>query len=232
MISHSDLDILGRTELFRGMPSAALANIQAAGFRKKLAGGEVLFQQGDSASSLFIVIAGRLRTTQTTPDGQQIIIRYLSPGETAGHTTFTGGAVYPSTVTAVDDSHLIGWSSDTIRKIMEQHPVVTKNALAVLSTRYHEIQTRLLELSTEKVEQRISHTVLRLASQAGRRTARGIEIAFPLSRQDLAEMSGTTLHTVSRTLSRWEDMGIVDCGRRQVVVCKPSMLTAISEEPA
>ncbi|MGK3946862.1 helix-turn-helix domain-containing protein, partial [Streptomyces caeruleatus] len=72
------------------------------------------------------------------------------------------------------------------------------NALAVLSARYHEIQLRLLELSTEKVERRIGHTVLRLANQAGRRTARGIEIAFPLSRQDLAEMAGTTLHTVSR----------------------------------
>lgn len=232
MANHSDLDILGRTELFHGMPSAMLVEIQAAGFRKKLASGEILFQQGDSASSLFVVIAGRLRATQTTLDGQQIIIRYLAPGETAGHTTLTRGVVHPSTVTAVDDSHLIGWSSDTIRKIMEQHSAVAMNALAVLAARYHEIQIRLLELSTEKVEQRIGHTVLRLANQAGRRTARGVEIAFPLSRQDLAEMAGTTLHTVSRILSRWEDLGIVDCGRRQVVLCKPHALMAISDEQA
>ncbi|MBE0701918.1 MAG: Crp/Fnr family transcriptional regulator [Afipia sp.] len=232
MAHHSDLNILGRTELFRDVTPATLIEIQSAGFRTKLASGEVLFQQGDSASSLFSVIAGRLRATQTTPDGQQIIIRYLAPGETAGHATLARGVVHPSTVTAVDDSHLVGWSSETIWKIMEQHPAVTMNALAVLSARYHEIQLRLLELSTEKVERRIGHTVLRLANQAGRRTARGIEIAFPLSRQDLAEMAGTTLHTVSRILSRWEDLGIVDCGRRQVVVCKPNMLETISDEPS
>jgi len=232
MAHHSDLNILGRTELFRDVTPATLIEIQSAGFRTKLASGEVLFQQGDSALSLFSVIAGRLRATQTTPDGQQIIIRYLAPGEMAGHATLARGVVHPSTVTAVDDSHLVGWSSETIWKIMEQHPAVTMNALAVLSARYHEIQLRLLELSTEKVERRIGHTVLRLANQAGRRTARGIEIAFPLSRQDLAEMAGTTLHTVSRILSRWEDLGIVDCGRRQVVVCKPNMLETISDEPS
>jgi CRP-like cAMP-binding protein len=68
-----------------------------------------------------------------------------------------------------------------------------------------------------------------LVEQAGRRTARGIEIAIPLSRQDLAEMSGTTLHTVSRTLSAWEEQKIVSCGRRRVVVAKADVLTSIAE---
>lgn len=232
MANHSDLDILGRTELFRGVDSAALVDIQAAGFRKRLESGEILFQQGDSAALLFIVIAGRLRATQTTSDGQQIIIRYLGPGETAGHTILSRGDVHLSTVMAVHDTFLIGWSGDTIQRIMEQHPSVAINALVMLSARYHEIQRRLLELSTEKVEQRVGHMVLRLANQAGRHTARGVEIAFPLSRQDLAEMTGTTLHTVSRILSRWEDLGIVDCGRRQITLCKPQALTTISNEPS
>jgi CRP-like cAMP-binding protein len=112
---------------------------------------------------------------------------------------------------------------------MTGHSTVAMNAAALLGARYHEMQVRLRELSTEKVEQRIAHTLLRLAAQAGRRTARGLEIAFPLSRQDLAEMSGTTLHTVSRTLSGWEEQGIVDCGRRRVIVAKPDVLESISK---
>ena len=114
--------------------------------------------------------------------------------------------------------------------IMTRHSSIAMNAVRLLGARYLDMQVRLRELSTEKVERRLAHTILRLAQQAGRRTARGIEIAFPLSRQDLAEMSGTTLHTVSRTLSAWEERGIVDCGRRRIIVARSQLLESIAEE--
>jgi CRP-like cAMP-binding protein len=230
MEQYPHLDVFGQTELFRGASAAALCEIQAQGVWKKLVVGENLFQQGDAVDALYLVIAGRLRATQTTFDGQQIIIRYLGPGEIAGYTALSGGNVHPGTVTAVDDTHVISWTSDSIKQFMGRHPTIALNALSVLGTRYHEMQIRLRELSTEKVERRIGHTVLRLAEQAGRRTARGIEIAFPLSRQDLAEMSGTTLHTVSRTFSSWEEQGIVHCGRRRVILCRPHALKAIADK--
>jgi CRP-like cAMP-binding protein len=134
-------------------------------------------------------------------------------------------------VNAVDDCYLIGWSDAAIREILTEHSIVAVNAVALLGARYREMQLRLRELSTEKVERRIAHTLLRLAAQAGRRTARGIEVAFPLSRQDIAELSGTTLHTVSRTLSGWEEQGIVDCGRRRVILTKPDSLKSLADEP-
>lgn len=225
-----NLDILGTTEIFRGAPASVLADIRALAMRKTLGAGEPLFRQGDPASMFYIVLSGRLRVTQTTSDGQQIIIRYLGPGESAGYTALYGGDCHPGTATALDVTELLGWSSATIADIMSKHPTIAMNAVAVLGTRYHDMQVRLRELSTEKVERRIAHTILRLAQQAGRRTARGIEIAFPLSRQDLAEMAGTTLHTVSRTLSAWEEQGLVGSGRRRVIVYKMDALTAIAEE--
>jgi CRP/FNR family transcriptional regulator, nitrogen oxide reductase regulator len=227
---YPDLDLFARTELFQGIPADALRVFQASAGRKRLAAGDILFQQGDRTASLFVVIAGRLRASQMAQDGQQIIIRYIGPGEVAGYATLVGNDTHPGTVTAVDDSHLIGWPSATIRQIMERYPIVAINAVALLGRRYHEMQIRLRELSTERVERRIGHTLLRLAHQSGRRTARGIEIAFPLSRRDLAEMVGTTLHTVSRTLSAWEERGIVTSGRCRVVLCKPHALVAIADE--
>lgn len=226
----SDVEVLERTELFRGLPLDALRDIQLTSFRKRFGPGEAVFRQEDAATSLYIVVAGRLRATQTTPDGQQIIIRYLGPGEVAGYAALSGGELHPGAVTAVDDTQVIGWSATAIRDIMTRHSAVAINAATLLGARYRDMQVRLRELSTEKVDRRIAHTLLRLMQQAGRRTARGIEIAFPLSRQDLAEMSGTTLHTVSRTLSAWEERGIVDSGRRRVIVAKPQLLTAIAEE--
>jgi CRP-like cAMP-binding protein len=224
----TDLIILERTELFRGVAVQALREIHAVSYRKRFSAGEIIFRQDDAAASLYVVSVGRLRATQTVPDGQQIIIRYLGPGEVAGYTTLSGAATHPGSITAVDDSYLIGWSADTIKQIMSEHTAIAMNAIVLLGARYREMQLRLRELSTERVEQRIAHTILRLTAQAGRRTVRGVEIAFPLTRQDLAEMSGTTLHTLSRPLSAWEEEGTVDCGRRRVIVAEMDALTLIA----
>ncbi len=230
MDQHPDLYILKRTRLFRDLPDAALQEAHAASFRKRFAAGDAVFRQGDEATTVYVVLVGRLRAAQTTAAGQQIIIRYLGSADIAGYTTLSGGHAHPSTVIAMDDSHLLGWSGPAIREMMRRHPDIALNAVALVGERYHELQVRLRELSTERVERRIAHTILRLAQTAGRRTGRGVEIAFPLSRQDLAEMTGTTLHTVSRTLSAWEEQGIVDCGRRRVVVRKEADLRGIVDE--
>ena len=109
MAQHPDIDILARSELFRGVPIEALREAQAAAFRRRFAAGETVFRQEDPTATLYVVIVGRLRATQTALDGQQIIIRYLGPGEVAGYSALSGGDVHPGTVVAVDDSHLIGW---------------------------------------------------------------------------------------------------------------------------
>jgi CRP-like cAMP-binding protein len=227
-----DLQILARTELFRGVDSSILTEARDTSFKRRVAAGEALFNQGDPSSTLYIVIVGRLRATQTTSDGQQVIIRYIGPGEFVGFTALSSGANHPGTATAVEESHLIGWNVGAIRLLMERHSTIAINALSVLGDRYHEMQTRLREIATERVEQRIAHALLRLAKHAGRSTPIGIEIAIPLSRQDLAEMSGTTLHTVSRVLSGWEGSELVDTGRRRVVVRNSQALERIAATEA
>jgi CRP-like cAMP-binding protein len=227
-----DLQILARTELFRGVDYVTLTEARDTSFKRRLSSGEVLFNQGDPSSTFYIVVVGRLRATQTTPDGQQIIIRYIGPGEFVGFTALSDGTNHPGTATAVEESHLIGWDVSAIRLLMEKHSTIAINALSVLGDRYHEMQTRLREIATERVEQRIAHALLRLAKHAGRSTPTGIEIAIPLSRQDLAEMSGTTLHTVSRVLSSWEGSELVDTGRRRVVVRNASILERIAATEA
>lgn len=232
MERHPALDTLDRSELFRDLPCEALKEVRALGFPVYAAQHEPLFHQGDDAAALYIVLGGHLRATQTTPCGHQLILRYLGPGELAGHAVLSGDRHHPSTVVAVRKSHLLGWSQNSIRRILACHPVVAMNALGILGRRYHEMQRRLSELSTDVAERRIARAVLHLIRQAGRRTARGIELAFPLSRQDLAEMTGTTLHTVSRTFSAWEGQGFVGSGRRRIIVREPHRLAAIAGEGA
>jgi len=84
-------------------------------------------------------------------------------------------------------------------------------------------------MSTEEVERRIAHALLRLAHQGGRKTEDGVLIDFPISRQDIAQMTGTTLHTVSRIMSAWEKVGLVSSGRQRVVICDPHRLYLLAE---
>ena len=91
------------------------------------------------------------------------------------------------------------------------------------------MQNRVVEMSTEQVERRVARALLRLVNQTGRKTREGILIDFPISRQDIAEMTGTTLHTVSRLLSAWEASGIVRSGRQKVTVVEPHRLFLLAE---
>jgi CRP-like cAMP-binding protein len=84
-------------------------------------------------------------------------------------------------------------------------------------------------MSTEEVERRVAHAVLRLVEQAGKRDEAGLRVDFPISRRDIAEMTGTTLHTVSRILSAWETQGLVEGGRQKLVVRDRAGLSRLAE---
>jgi CRP-like cAMP-binding protein len=114
-------------------------------------------------------------------------------------------------------------------RLVAQHPALAVNTLQTVGQRLQEAHTRVIEMTTEEVERRIAHALLRLVKQAGRKVESGIEIDFPISRQDVAEMTGTTLHTVSRVLSAWEQQGLVESGRQRIIVRDPHRLFSLAE---
>src|SRR5690606_7570872 len=103
------------------------------------------------------------------------------------------------------------------------------NTYKTVGERLQDAHTRVVEMSTEQVEQRVAHALLKLVNQTGRKTDEGLLIDFPISRQDIAEMTGTTLHTVSRLLSAWEEKGLVRSGRQKVTVVEPHRLLLLAE---
>ncbi|HLS19863.1 MAG TPA: Crp/Fnr family transcriptional regulator, partial [Paracoccaceae bacterium] len=216
--------------LFDGLPDEALQHAISLARRRKLDQGELLFRQGGAPEAFFLILAGRLKIGQTTQDGQQVIIRYLGPREIAGCVAVCGGMPYPATAEAVEATWLLEWTRTRIAELSERYPAIAISAMRIMSSRLTELQDRLRELHTDPVERRIAHALGRLVVQAGRRTGSGIEIDFPLTRRDLAEMTGTTLHTVSRTLSRWEADGIVGGGRQRVAILDPHALIRIADD--
>lgn len=196
---------------------------------RRVPDGTAIFEQGAEATEFFTLLHGRLKVVQTTQDGQQVVVRHVSPGEIFGIARAMRRTDYPATAIAVVDSLALAWPSSQWDAFIARSPVLAMNALQTVGQRLQDAHTRIRELSTEEVERRVAHAILRLVHQAGKKTEEGILIDFPVTRQDIAEMTGTTLHTVSRLLSAWEDMGLVRGGRQRVIVTDAHNLMLIAE---
>jgi len=188
------------------------------------------FRQGQEARRIFVLNRGQVKVTRATPEGHQVVVRYAGTGGLFGCVPLFGGSEYPATGTAMTPCEALAWDRQTTDRLMLRFPRVAINALALLGSELSEIRERYQELATERVERRVARALLRLVRQAGKRVEQGVLIEFPLSRQDLAELTGTTLHTVSRILSAWEDKGLIASGRRRVVIRMPHGLVAIAED--
>ena len=114
-------------------------------------------------------------------------------------------------------------------KMMHRYPDIAISLLNIVLERIEDVQNRYMEVCTERVDQRIARSLLRLMRRAGSRTGNGILIDIPLSRGDIADYSGTTLYTVSRTLSAWEKKGWIRSGRERIVITDPHAMVQFSE---
>jgi CRP-like cAMP-binding protein len=222
--------LLASIDLFDQLSIENLDEIASTAIQRKYEKNSYLFHQGDPAQRFYVLVKGKVKLTQLTEDGQQIILRYVSHGEAFAIIAVLSKIPYPVTATAVNQVSLLSWEDKEMLDLMQKHPQLAINSLSILATRIQEFQDRFRELATERVERRIARALLRLASQTGRKLEHGILIDITLTRQDLAEMTGTTLYTVSRILSQWEKDGLVSSQREQVTILLPHQLVVLSEE--
>lgn len=218
--------------LFAKMSDSDLDRMLARATLRRVALGEAVFEQGQKADRFFLLLHGRLKVTQVTSDGQQIIVRMVHPGDLFGFAKALQREDYPGTPTAAAESVVVSWPTEVWGQFVEQNPHLAVNAMQTIGQRLQEAHTRMREMATEDVERRVAHAVLRLIEQAGKAEGDGIRIDFQISRQDIAEMTGTTLHTVSRILSAWEGKGLVEGGRQKLLVRDAAGLRLLAEGQA
>ena len=192
--------------------------------------GTYFFHQEEEAKAFYVIVEGRVRLSQLTPEGHQVIIHFMGPGDGMGIIVALSGSAYPLSAEAVSDSVALKWDYESTITLMENYALVALNGLRLVAGRFHELQNRYRELATERVEQRVARALMRLTRQVGKRTEEGVLLDLPLSRQDLGEMTGTTLYTVSRILSSWEQYGLIITGRERIVIRNPHGLDIIAED--
>ena len=215
---------------FRELEANDLQAVGRAAQQREVDAGRFFFRQGSTADVVYILHLGRVKLTQSTPEGHQVVLRFIGPGEMFGPMAIFEGQPYPVSAQAVRWCQALAWNGKTMAALMENYPRLALNALNDLAERLRILQERYRELATERVERRVAHALLRLAGRAGWKTEDGVLIDMPLSRQDLAEMTGTTLYTVSRMLSGWQRAGLLDIGRQRVTILDSQGLIAIAAD--
>ncbi|MCJ7703565.1 MAG: Crp/Fnr family transcriptional regulator [Anaerolineales bacterium] len=226
----TEIATAGGAAILQGLDQEAAEFILQAARIRVLDDGAYFFMEEDPAQNAYILLGGKVKLIQVTADGKQVILGYLVPGRVFGIIAVLKKVTFPVSAQAVGRCKALHWDQPGLNRLMEEYPRMALNALRIMAGQIRLFQDTVKDLSTQRVEQRIARAVLRLARQSGRKVEDGVLIDLPLSRQDLAEMTGTTLYTVSRVFTEWEQHGLVRSKRQQVVILFPHGLVSIAED--
>jgi CRP-like cAMP-binding protein len=224
-----DLAELRPIGFFAGLNDEGLHELLAEAQKRRVEKDAVIFREGGAASAVHVLTEGFAKLVQTTPNGTRVIVRYVGPGEPFGTPALLGAGRYPVDALAVTDGIELQWPARVIGAMLRKYPELALNAIAALQERLREAESRLSELCNEPVEQRIALAVARLVRKIGQPVGQLVEVPFPVTQQDIADMTGSTLHTVSRTLGAWQKRGLIERGRQHLAVADLPGLLAIAE---
>jgi len=215
-----------RSSLFSGASSAASKEVVSAAREKKFESEHAIFSQGDSVRQVLLLISGCVKLLQVGANGNEIILRLIGPGELIGiaesHTR-----THNSTARVQQPCTALAWEISTFESLFERHTFLRRNMLDMLLHHLEDMHVRFREISTDRVAARLSSQIVRMMHQVGRQVNGEVEIS--ISREELAQLTGTTLFTVSRLLSDWDRQGIVAARREMVSIRNLPALVDLSE---
>ncbi len=221
---------LKRVVVFKNATDDDLHLILSNSVERSVEDGSFFFMQGDEAAYLYVLLSGQIKLLQSNPNGQQVNLRTIYPFQMFGALGIVRSqAVYPASAQALEDSSALAVKSDLLHEMIKTRPYLSFDLMNLMTSYIQEMQERYRELATERVEQRVANALIRLVGQSGFRAENDSGIDLSFSRQDVAEMTGTTLYTVSRIFSEWERQGILKTGREKIRILKPHDLVRLAD---
>jgi len=196
-------ETLRRTTIFRRLSGDDRQRLAGAATLRSYDRGAVLFNEGDPSDELFTVVSGRVKVFKTTPRGTDVILEIFGPGDPVGAVAVYESRAYPASAITLEPTTCVLIPRQAFFSLLEAYPTMVRGLLTGLTHRLVELTTRLTELSGGRVEARLARFFLKLATDMGQPRPEGLFIPLVLSRQEIADMIGTTIETSIRIMSRW-----------------------------
>jgi CRP-like cAMP-binding protein len=202
-------DLLRFSTTFRRLQPADRQRLAEVARTHSYAKGSAIFSEGEPSDFFITIVMGRVKVYKATPAGKEVILEIFGPGDPLGATAAYEGRPFPATAVALEDTECVLIPRASFFALLEQHPSLVRGLLTGLTHRLVELTTRIADLSGARVEARFARVFLKLAKDIGRNGEGGTFVPLALSRQELADMTGTTIETCIRIMSRWGKEDIV-----------------------
>lgn len=215
--------------IYARLSDAELDMLAAVAKTRLLQHGDVLFEAGHPGDHFHMIVRGRMKICRVTPSGRELIMALLGPGDPVGAAVVYLERPFPARSEALEDTIVLSIPRDSFYALLDASPSMVRGVLLGMTLRLVELTGRLNQLAGTRVEPRLARLFLKLAERMGQETPAGIRIPMKLSRQELADLTGTTIETCIRTMSRWGHEGVVETLEDGFVVADPDALRAFAE---
>jgi len=220
MNRNETVGILKTTSLFAALSDEELSSLVILASEHRYAPGEPIFWEGDASDWLYIVGEGRVKVAKYTSSGKELIVAIFGPFNAFGEVAVFDGIPYPASASAVEDTTVLRIRRDDLLGFLGQNPSVALKIINLLGSRLREAHDRLRDMAGERVEQRIANVLLMLSAKMGSQ--------IPFTRQEIADMTGTTTETVIRTTTRFKDQGVINTNRGEISILDAEKLRLLS----
>jgi len=221
-----DDDLLRRIPFFRRLTPELRARVGAVAHLKDHDRGDLIFAEGDPSHSFIAIVSGRVKVFKSTPAGKEIILEIFGAGDPLGAVAGYEGAPFMASALALEPTQVLAIEQRAFLQLLEENPAFVRGLLSGLTIRLAELTRRLAELSGARVEARFARLFLKLCEQIGRNERGGVFVPMPLSRQELADLTGTTIETAIRIMSRWQKEDVLHTEKDGFVVMDRASLDA------
>jgi CRP/FNR family transcriptional regulator len=222
-------DILAALPVFAGLSERDWEKIADLFSERQYQKDDYIFLEGEAPEALYFVKTGKVKVLRHSTDGKDVVLRVCGPGGMLGTVgTFDGGG-YPGTAQVIEDCAVLVVARNDCLTLVNRYPVFALWVIADLGSRLRSSAEQIRSLAVERVEQRIARVLLKLAETAGTTTPEGRVIEMPLTRQDVADMTGTTVETAIRVMSKFRRAGLIRTRRGKVVLVDEGALEEVSE---
>jgi CRP/FNR family transcriptional regulator, nitrogen oxide reductase regulator len=221
-------EILRKIPIFRRLSTEDRQRLVAVAHLRDFDKAATIFTEGDASDSLFIVVTGRVKVSKMTARGTDIILDIFGPGDPVGAVAVYESRAYPASAMALEPTTCVLIPRQAFFSLLETYPTMVRGLLVGLTHRLGELTNRLTELSGGRIEPRLARFLLKLADDMGQRRADGIFIPLVLSRQEIADMIGTTIETSIRIMSRWGKDNVVRTEKDGFLVLDRAALESVA----
>jgi CRP/FNR family transcriptional regulator len=222
-------DILSALPVFAGLSERDWERVIELFSERQYHKDDYIFLEGESPEAMYVVKSGKVKVLRHSTDGKDVVLRVVGPGQMLGTVAIFDGAGYPGTAQVIEDCSLLVISRNDCLTLVGRYPVFSLAVIADMGHRLRSSAEQIRSLAVERVEQRIARVLLKLAESAGSDAPEGRVIEMPLTRQDVADMTGTTVETAIRVMSKFRRSGLIRTRRGKVVLVEISQLTDIAE---